>query len=130
MNFKPLTDNEEVIANKIVDSAYSVHQKLGPGLIEKIYEVCFCHDLTKRGLHYQRQAEIQIIYDGMIFDQGLRLDVLVEDLIICEIKAVEQMNSLWRAQLLSFLKLTDKRLGFIINFNTELIKNGIERIIL
>jgi len=130
MNYKPLSKREEFIAEKVVDAAYNVHKILGPGLLEKVYEVCFCHELTKRGLKYKRQVDIPIVYDGMIFDEGLRLDVLVEELIICELKAVDQMNSVWEAQIISHLKLTDKRLGFLINFNVPLIKNGIKRIIL
>ena len=130
MNYKPLSEKEESIARKIVDAAYAVHKALGPGLLEKGYEVCFCHELSKRRLKYQRQVDIPIVYDGMVFDEGLRLDVLVEELIICELKAVEEMNPVWEAQLLSHLKLTGKRLGFLINFNVPVIKKGIKRIIL
>ena len=130
MNSVPLSNKEEAIAEKIVDAAYTVHKAMGPGLLEKIYEVCFCHELSKRSLKYKRQVDIPIKYDGMIFDEGLRLGVLVEDLIICELKAVEQMNSVWEAQILSHLKLTGKRLGFLINFNVPIIKRGIQRIIL
>ena len=130
MKFKPLSKREEVIAEKIVDAAYTVHKILGPGLLERIYEVCFCHELSKRELKCQRQVDIPITYDGMIFDEGLRIDVLVEELIICELKAVDEMNPVWKAQILSHLKLADKRLGFLINFNVPLIKNGIKRIIL
>ena len=95
MNYKPLSEREEFIAEKIVDAAYNVHKILGPGLLEKVYEVCFCHELYKRGLKYKRQVDIPVVYDGMTFDEGLRLDVLVEELIICELKAVEQVNSVW-----------------------------------
>jgi GxxExxY protein len=129
-NYKPLSKREESIAEKIVDAAYTVHKILGPGLLEKVYEVCFCHELSKRGLKNQRQVDIPIVYDGMTFDEGLRIDVLVEELIICELKAVDQMNSVWEAQINSHLKLTGYRLGFLINFNVPLIKNGIKRIIL
>jgi len=130
MNYKSLSKKEESIAKKIVGAAYTVHKILGPGLLEKVYEVCFCHELSKRMLKYQRQVDIPVVYDGIIFDEGLRLDVLVEDLIICELKAVENMNPVWEAQILSHLKLTGKRLGFLINFNVSLVKNGIKRIIL
>ncbi len=130
MMFKPLSKKEEDIATKIVDAAYCVHKELGPGLLEKIYEVCFCHELTKRNLAYQRQVEVPIVYDGIKFDEGFRLDVLVEDLIICELKAVDNVNPVWEAQILSHLKLTGKRLGFLINFNNKYIKDGIKRIIL
>ena len=130
MNYKPLSKIEESIAKKIVDAAYTVHKILGPGLLEKVYEVCFCHELFKRGLKNKRQIDIPIAYDGISFDEGLRLDVLVEDLVICELKAVDQMNPVWESQIISHLKLTGKRLGFLINFNVPLIKNGIKRIIL
>lgn len=99
-------------------------------MLEKIYEACFCHELAKRGLKYARQVDIPIVYDSLTFDEGLRLDVLVEDLIICELKAVDEMNSVWEAQLLSHLKLTGKRLGFLINFNVPLFKKGIQRMVL
>ena len=130
MSFKALSKREESIAQKIVDSAYTVHKKLGSGLLERVYEVCFCYELSKRGLKYQRQVDIPVVYDGMVFDEGLRLDVLVEELVICELKAVEEMNPVWEAQILSHLKLSGKRLGFLINFNVSLIKDGIKRIIL
>tara|TARA_B100000315_G_C14274428_1_gene450164 strand:- start:206 stop:595 length:390 start_codon:yes stop_codon:yes gene_type:complete len=128
--FKPLSKKEEDIATKIVDVAYCVHKELGPGLLERIYEICFCHELTKRNLAYQRQVEVPIVYDGIKFDEGLRLDVLVEDLIICELKAADKINSVWEAQILGHLKLTGKRLGFLVNFNNKYIKDGIKRIII
>ena len=130
MNYKTLSKREESITKKIVDAAYTVHKILGPGLLEKVYEVCFCHELSKRKLKYKRQIDIPILYDGITFNEGLRLDVLVEELIICELKAVDEMNPLWEAQILSHLKLTGKRLGLLVNFNVPLIKNGIKRIIL
>ena len=128
MKFKQLSKREEYIAEQIVDAAFTVHKVLGPGLLERVYEVCFCHKLSKRKLKYQRQVDLPITYDGMIFDEGLRLDVFVEELIICELKAVDEMNPVWKAQILSHLRLTGKRLGFLINFNVPLIKNGINRI--
>jgi len=130
MDFKPLSDKEEEIAKKVVDSAYVIHKALGPGLLEKVYEVCFCRELSKRDLSYKRQIDIPIVYDGITFDEGLRLDVLIEDSIICELKAVDEQNPVWDAQILSHLKLMKKRLGFLINFNVPVIKDGIKRIIL
>ncbi len=99
-------------------------------MLERVYEVCFCHELSKRNLRYQRQVNIPIVYDGKVFDEGLRLDVLIEDIVICELKAVDEMNPVWEAQILSHLKLTEKRLGFLINFNVPLIKRGIKRFVL
>jgi GxxExxY protein len=113
-----------------VGAAYTVHKQLGPGLLEKVYEICFCHELSKRGLPYKRQVDIPIVYDGIVFNEGLRLDVLVDDLVICELKAVEQVNPVWEAQVLSHLKLTGKRLGFLINFRVTFIKSGIRRFIM
>ena len=124
------SQREELIASKIVDAAYNVHKNLGPGLLEKIYEACLCHELNKRGLKFRRQVDIPIKYDNIVFDEGLRLDVIVEDLVICELKAVDQVNPVWEAQILSHLKLTKKHIGFLINFNVPLIKNGIKRFII
>jgi GxxExxY protein len=124
------SEREEIIATKIVDAAFNVHKNLGPGLLEKIYEICLCHELTKRGLRFKRQVNIPIRYDNITFDLGLRLDILVEDLIICELKAVDAVNPVWDAQILSHLKLTNKHLGFLINFNVPLIKKGIKRFII
>jgi len=115
------------IGRLIVDSAYTVHKNLGPGLLEKVYEICFCHELGKRGLSFKRQVDIPVVYDSLIFDEGLRLDVLVEDEIICELKAIETVNPVWQAQVLSHLKLTNKRLGYLINFNVVNIGSGIKR---
>ncbi len=103
---------------------------MGPGLLESIYDVCFCHELTKRGLTHRRQVVVPITYDGIRFDEGFRLDVLVQELAVCELKAVEAMNPVFTAQLLTQLRLTGKRLGFLINFNVPLIKQGIHRIVL
>ena len=125
-----MSKREELVAQKIVDAAYIVHKTLGPGLLEKVYEVCFCHELSKRQITYKRQVDIPIVYDGIVFQDGLRIDVLVEGLIICELKAVVEINPVWEAQVLSHLKLTGKRLGFLINFNVPIIKDGIKRIIL
>lgn len=130
MEYEKTSEKEELVATNIVDAAYSVHKALGPGLLEKVYEVCFCHELTKRGLSYERQVDIPIKYDGITFDEGLRLDVMVEGLVICELKAADKTNPVWQAQVLSYLKLTGKRIGFLINFNVPLAKNGIKRIIL
>jgi GxxExxY protein len=128
--YLPLPQEYENIAAKIVDAAFTVHKELGPGLLENIYEVCFCHELKTRGLSFQRQVPVPINYDGVAFNEGLRLDVLVEGKVICELKAMEALNAVHQAQLLSQLKLTGKRLGFLINFNVAVIKTGIKRMIL
>jgi GxxExxY protein len=123
-----LTEREEWLCRQIVDSAFKVHYQLGPGLLERVYEACFCRELEKRGMHYLRQVELPICYDDMIFDECLRLDVLVEDCIVCEMKAVELLNPVWAAQVRSHLKLMQKHVGFVINFNVEKIKDGLRRI--
>src|SRR5664280_2328608 len=116
--YKEVSKEEDRIGKEIVNAAYYVHKQLGPGLLEKVYEVCFCYVLKQKG------------FEGLVFEEGLRLDVMVNDLVICELKALETVNPVWEAQLLSHLKLTNKRLGYLINFNVPLIKNGIKRMII
>lgn len=126
----PLTVEKERIGKIIVNAAFKVHKELGPGLLEKIYEIALAHELQKAGLVVKRQIDIPIVYDGIKFEEGLRLDLLVEDLVIVETKAIEQVNPVWTAQVISHLKLTQKRLGYLINFNVVLIKDGIKRLVL
>jgi len=125
-----ISNYEELLAREVVDCAFKVHKQLGPGLLEKIYETCLCHELSKKKIHYKRQVDLPIVYDNIIFDEGLRIDVLVEDLIIIELKAVDTINPVWQAQILSHLKLAKLHMGFLINFNVPAIKNGIKRYIL
>ena len=122
-----LTDHEEWLCKQVVECAFKVHNGLGPGLLEKIYETCFCYELSKRGIEYQRQVYLPLIYDDLTFDEGLKLDVFIDKTVVCELKAVDEVNPIWQAQILSHLKLTAKHVGFLINFNTKLIKNGIRR---
>jgi len=130
MGYEPLTERAEEVGRQVVDAAFTVHKNLGPGLLEKVYEVCLCHELKKRGLAIQRQVDIPILYDGLRFDEGLRLDVLMDDRVICELKAVDGMNQVWEAQILSHLKMTGKRLGYVINFNVPRLKQGLKRFVL
>lgn len=125
----PISAQEEAIGKAVVNAAYTVHKALGPGLLEKVYEICFCHVLTKNGYHVKRQLDVPIIFDNLVFDEGLRLDAMVNSLVICELKAVETLNPVWQAQIISHLRLTDKRLGYLINFNVPLIKDGIKRFV-
>ena len=120
----------ERVATEIVDSAYKVHRELGPGLLESIYETCLAYELTKRGLRVERQVQSTVIYDGVRLDAGLRIDLLVEGLVIVENKAVEKMIPLFEAQVLTYLKLTQKRLGLLINFNVAVFTEAVKRIIL
>ena len=129
-NFEPLDQRLEEIGKAIVNSAYIVHKTLGPGLLEKVYEICLCHVLNKAGFKTERQIPMSVEFDGIVFDEGFRLDVLVEKEVIVEIKAVDKTNQVWNAQILSHLRFMKKRLGFLINFNVPIIKDGIKRIIL
>ena len=124
--YTPISHEEEVVGKAIVNAAYIVNKELGSGLLEKVYETCFCHVLKKQGFEVKRQLDIPIIYDGIILEEGLRLD----DLVICELKAVETVNAVWEAQILSHLKLTGKRLGYLINFDVPIIKTGIRRFVM
>ena len=128
--FKPLTEKEKWLASGIINTGITIHKALGPGLLESVYEKCFCYELAKRNIPYRRQETVQIIYDNIIIDEGLRIDILVDDLIILELKAQEHYHPVWEAQLLSYLKLTNKRLGYILNFHVPLMKDGIKRMIL
>lgn len=119
----------ENIGRIVVNSAFKVHKELGPGLLEKVYEICLAHELTKAGISVARQLDVPVVYDGIVFKEGLRLDLLVGNEVIVEIKAIETINPVWQAQVISHLKLTGKQLGFLINFNTPLIKDGIQRFI-
>ncbi len=123
------TEQEEAIGKNIVNACFKIHKTLGPGLLEKVYEVCLSHELRKLGYKVDRQINIPISYDGIEFEEGLRLDILVEDCVIIELKAVELVNPVWEAQIISHLKLTNRNLGYLINFNVPLIKNGIRRFI-
>ena len=126
---EPLPPEVDHIVAIILDSAFKVHRALGPGLLESVYEICLCHELSKSGLKFRLQLELPIIYDGIKLESGLRIDVLVQDQVIVELKAVETMIPLYEAQVLTYLKLTGKRLGLLINFNVHLLKDGIKRII-
>jgi GxxExxY protein len=118
------------IATDIVDAAFRVHKALGPGLLEAVYEACLHHELRRRGRRVETQVQIPIQYEGLILDDALRLDLLVDQQVIVELKAVETMHPVFEAQLLTYLKLTGKRLGLLINFNVPVIKNGIKRMAL
>ena len=119
----------EEVARKIVDGAFRVHSLLGPGLLECVYEQCLAHELKKRGLRFELQKPVPIEYDSVRIDCALRLDMLVEDSVIVEIKAIEVVQPVHKAQLLSYLRLANKPLGLLINFHVPLIKDGIKRVI-
>jgi GxxExxY protein len=117
-----------MIAKEIVNAAYQIHRKLGPGLLESVYESVLAFDLEKRGLNVQRQVPVPIIYEGISFNEGYRADLIVENKVIVELKSVETVAPVHKKQLLTYLRLADKRLGLLINFGSALIRDGITRI--
>ena len=118
------------MARTLVDAGLKVHRELGPGLLESTYEACLTHELTKRGLSIRRQVELPVIYDGVELSVGYRLDMLVEDKIIVEVKSVDALSRVHDAQILTYLKLSKRRLGFLMNFNVALFKQGVKRFVL
>lgn len=126
---EPIPAETEKLAAAAIDAAFAVHRALGPGLLESVYEACLCHELAKRGVPFRHQVVLPIIYDGVTLDAGLRLDFLVGEAVVVELKAVEKHNPLFEAQLLTYLKLARHRLGLLINFNMPLLKDGIKRIV-
>ncbi len=121
--------HENEIARLIVDAAYQTHTTLGPGLLESVYEVVLAYELEKRGLTVTRQAPVPLIYKEMSFDEGFRADLLVQGKVIVELKSIEKVAPVHKKQLLTYLRLSDKRLGLLINFGEALIKDGITRIV-
>ena len=120
---------ENPISKGIVDAAYKIHTTLGPGLLESVYEVILAHELRRRGLQIQRQVPVPIIWEEIQFEEGYRLDLIVEEKVLVEIKSVESIERVHKKQLLTYLRLMDKRLGILINFNEELIRDGISRVV-
>jgi GxxExxY protein len=127
---EPIPEETDAVASKVVDAAFAVHSALGPGLLESVYEVCLLHELIKRGLSAERQVTLPIVYDNLRLDAGLRLDLVVEKRVVVELKAVDVLLPVHKAQLLTYLKLSGHRLGLLVNFNSALIKHGIQRIAL
>ncbi|NJK49770.1 GxxExxY protein [Candidatus Gracilibacteria bacterium] len=120
---------ENEITGEIVDAAYKIHTRLGPGLLESVYESVMAYELKKRELRFERQKPIPIVYEGIHLEEGFRADFIVENTVIVELKSVEAIAPVHKKQLLTYLRLAKKRLGLLINFNTDLIKNGITRLI-
>ena len=130
MGFKPIPQETEKVAHEIIQLSFRVHQNLGPGLLESVYETCLCHELNKAGISFQRQLELPIVYDTIKLDSALRIDLYVEKLVIVELKSIESLLPIHKAQLLTYLKLTETRLGLLLNFNVPLLKDGIQRVVL
>jgi len=117
------------MSGEIIDAAMAVHSALGSGLLESVYETCLCYELNKRGVRTQTQVQLPVCYDSLELDAGYRLDLLVENCIIVELKAVEKILPIHQAQLLTYLKLSDKSLGLLINFNAVHLRDGIKRMV-
>ena len=128
--FKPITLDIETIGKKVLDAAYTVHSALGPGLLESVYEACLAYEVQGQRLKAETQVIVPVKYQSVLVETGLRLDIWVERSVIIECKAVEKMNPLYDAQLLTYLKITGCRLGFLINFNVRHLKDGVKRFVL
>jgi GxxExxY protein len=122
-----MTEND--IASEIVDSALQVHRSLGPGLLESVYEAVLSYELRKRGLECRHQIWLPVIYETVHLEMGFRPDIIVNELVIIEIKSVETLHPVHKKQLLTYLRLANKRLGLLVNFNTALIKEGLHRVV-
>ena len=121
--------NVNEIAKIIVDVAFHIHKKCGPGLLESVYEIVLAHELKNRGLNVERQVSVPVVYDNIKLDEGFRADLIVENKVIVELKSVENVVPVHKKQLLTYLRLADKRLGLLINFGSELIRDGISRVV-
>lgn len=121
---------EEGLTGKIIASAIEVHRNLGPGLLESAYEECFCHELYLRGIPFERQKPLPLEYKGIKLDCGYRMDIIVDNKVVVELKCVEQIMPVHKAQLLTYLKLSKIKVGLIINFHTAVLKDGIKRLVL
>ena len=121
--------SENEIAAIVVDSCLKIHKLLGPGLFESVYEEVLCYELEKRNLKVERQKGMPVHYEDLVIEMGFKADIIVEDKVILELKSVESLNKVHHKQLITYLRLSDKKLGLLINFNVELIKNGINRIV-
>jgi len=129
-DFKPIPLEVEVIGKKILDAAYTVHSALGPGLLESVYEACTAYEARKQGVNVETQVAVPVRYQAVFIETGLRLDMWVEKSVVVEFKSVETMHPLYEAQLLTYLKITGCRLGYLINFNVKHLKDGIKRMVL
>lgn len=127
---REISSEMDEVAKQVVNAALAVHRGLGPGLLESVYEICLAHELRKRGLKVERQLELPVAYDGIRLDAGFRLDLVVNDCLIVELKTVDALLPIHHAQVLTYLKLSNHRLALLINFNVTLIKDGIKRIAL
>lgn len=117
------------VTGKIIELSIKVHKSLGPGMLEGAYEICLTHELVKNGFKVERQKKLPITYEGIRLDAGYRIDLIVNDSVIVEVKAVERLNPVHEAQLLSYLRMTGVRLGLLINFNMKMLRDGVKRVV-
>lgn len=129
-SLREVDSKTDKIAAEIVDAAFKVHQTLGPGLLESAYEACLAYEINRRGLKVEQQLDIPLNYGEVQLNAGFRLDLLIESLVIVEIKAVELILPIHQAQIITYLRLARKNLGFLINFNVRFFKKGLERVVL
>jgi GxxExxY protein len=123
----PMTDNE--LTHQIIGAAIEVHKNLGPSLLESTYEECLCHELSQRGISFERQKPIPVVYKGVKLDCGYRLDLLVADRVILELKSVEALAPIHDSIMITYLKLSEHRIGLLMNFNVQILKEGIKRLV-
>ena len=130
ISFKPIPPEVELVGKKVLDAAFKVHTNLGPGLLESVYEACLAYEIRKSGLSVETQVALPVIYDNVRIDAGLRIDMVVEKCVIVELKSVDTMNPVYEAQLLTYLKIANFRLGYLINFNIPHLRNGFKRMVI
>lgn len=123
------TPREDRLTREIIGAAIEVHRELGPGLLESAYEQCLCHELSLRGLKFQRQVELPVTYKGIRLDCGFRMDIVVEGIVVVELKTVDTLLPIHQAQMLTYLKLYHRQVGLLLNFNVPVLKDGLKRIV-
>lgn len=128
--FEPLSQRENFLSKEVIDIAFKLHKALGPGLLESVYAKCFYYELSAKGIPFVSEQMVSINLEDLLIENALKLDILVDNLLILELKAQENYHPVWEAQLLSYLKLTSKRIGYLINFHVPLMKDGFKRFVL
>jgi len=130
MSNKAIPDHVNRLSGRVIHAAYKIHEALGPGLLESVYEVCLVHELSRMGINAERQVPLPVVYNDVKLDDGFRIDVLVEHQLVVELKAVEVLSAVHQAQVLTYLKFSGHRLGLLLNFNVAVLKDDIRRVIL
>lgn len=128
-DYEPLPKTTEATARSILDAALAVHRHLGPGLLESVYEICLAHELSQRNHMVRTQVALPVVYDTIKLEAGYRVDLVVDECVVIEVKSVDALAPIHEAQLLTYLRFSERRLGFLINFNVPLLKQGVKRMI-